>query len=224
MAKKKTVAAPVNEIDEAVKESTNFVETHKKALAYGVSAVLLVLLLGLALKQYYINPRSEKADVALADAQQLMNAGNFEAALAGDSVHVGLLKVIDEYSCTKAANLAHLYAAQCHYQAQRYQEALDQLEDFSDCGDALVSPAAMMMKGDCFAALEQLDKAAKAFVKAAKRADNNSISPICLQKAAQVYEKQGDKKAALECYEMIKEKYLQSALYGEVDKEIERLK
>lgn len=224
MAKKKTVAAPVNEIDEAVKESTNFLEKNKKALAYGVSAVLLVLLVGLAVKQYYINPRNVKASDALAEAQQLMNGGDFEKALTGDSVHVGFLAVIDKYSCTDAANLAHLYAAQCYFQTARYQEALDQLDDFSDCGDEMVSPAAMMMKGDCYAALDQLDKAAKAFVKAAKRADNNTLSPACLQKAAQVYEKQGDNKAALECYTTIKEKYQQSPLYSTVDKDIERLK
>lgn len=224
MAKKNTVAAPVNEIDEAVKESTNFVEKHKNALIYGVVGVLAVILFGLLIHQYYLVPRNVKANDAIAQAQQIMEDGDYEKALAGDSLRVGFLSVIEDYSCTDAANLACFYAAQCYYQTERYQEALDMLGEFSDCGDDMVSPAAISMKGDCYAALEQYEKAADAFIKAAKRAKNNTISPMALQKAAQVYEALGNNAKALECYQTIKEEYQQSAQYNEADKNIERLK
>lgn len=225
MAKKeKIVAAPVNEIDEAVKESTNFVEKHKNQILIGTCAVLVVILGYLCIQQFYLQPRNVKANDTIAQAQMFFAQGDYEKALNGDEEKAGFLSVIDNFGSTAAGNLARFYAAQCYYQTEKYQEAADMLEDFSDCGDEMVSPAAVMMLADCYLQLGSKEKAAEYFCKAAKRADNNSISPLALVKAAQVYEELDKKDKALECYEQIKTKYQQSMQYGDVDKYIERLK
>ena len=224
MAKQKTVQAPVNEIDEAVKESKDFVEKHKKSILYGTGTVLLVILAVLAINQFYIGPRNAKANDAIAQAQEIFTQGDYEKALNGDADKAGFLSVIDQYGSTKAGNLACFYAGQCYYMTEKYQEAADMLEKFDDCDDEMVSPAAISLLGDCYAALENNEKAASTFVKAAKRAANNTISPLCLVKAAQVYEAMGKNDEALKCYETIQKDYQQSMQASEVVKYIERLK
>ena len=58
---------------------------------------------------------------------------------------------------------------------------------------------------------------------AAKKADNNTLSPMYLLQAGQIYESLGQNDKALECYQQIKSKYQQSMQYGEIDKYLERL-
>lgn len=67
-------------------------------------------------------------------------------------------------------------------------------------------------------------EAVKYFEKAAKVADNDVFSPLYLMKAANVYEKLGDKAAALKVYEQIKAQYPTSQQAGQMDAYIERVK
>ncbi len=95
----------------------------------------------------------------------------------------------------------------------------------------MISPAAEAALGDVYAHLNQLDKAVEAFKKAASMADskaeddaNNSLSPAFLIKAGEVLESQNKKQDALNIYQDIKKKYVNSMLVqsGEIDKYIER--
>ena len=60
-------------------------------------------------------------------------------------------------------------------------------------------------------------------MEAAKKADNNTLSPSYLIQAGQIYEALGKDDDALGCYKQIKEKYQNSMQYAEADKYIERL-
>ena len=93
----------------------------------------------------------------------------------------------------------------------------------------MISPAAVAALGDAYAHLNQLDKAVESFKKAAKMADdeaedntNNSISPTFLIKAGEILESQNKKDEALQIYQDIKKKYVNSAAYQQIDKYIER--
>ena len=143
-----------------------------------------------------------------------------DIAIAGESM--GFLAVIDEYGSTKAGNIACLYAAKCYAATEKYQEAIDMLEKFDGCGDALISPAAIALKGNCYAELGQNEKAAELLVEAAKEADNNTVSPTCLLQAGQLYVALGQKDKALDCYNQIKTKYQQNSVFYEIDKYIEQ--
>ena len=105
----------------------------------------------------------------------------------------------------------------------KHQEAVTRLEDFKNCGDVMVSPAAIGALGNCYAELDQLDKATSTLLEAAKKADNNSLSPLYLIQAGEIFESQGKKDKALECYKEIKTKYVNSMQYAEIDKYIERV-
>ena len=52
---------------------------------------------------------------------------------------------------------------------------------------------------------------------------NNSISPVFLLQAGEILESQNKKDEALKIYQDIKKKYVNSPVYGEIDKYIERV-
>jgi tetratricopeptide (TPR) repeat protein len=173
----------------------------------------------------YKADQNEKASTAMAKAQDNFMKGNYELALNGDSTGVaGFLKVASEYGSTDAGNLAQLYIGICQANLGKWQEAVNALESFSGKGDQMISPAAEGALGNAYANLNQLDKAVDHLKKAAKMADNNSLSPTFLIQAGEILESQGKKEEALKLYEEVKEKYFNSMQYQSIDKYIERAK
>ncbi len=212
-----------NEFDETLVASVTFYEKHKNVILYGSGAVLALLIVALLVHQFYITPRNQRADESIAMAQQLFSDGNYDKALNGGGDTLGFLAVADKYKCTDAGNLAHLYAAKCYAETEKYQEAINELKKFSSCGDAMVSPAAIAMEGNLYAQLGDNEKAVSLLVKAADKAANNTLSPAFLIQAGQIYEALGKNDEALGCYKRIKEKFQNSMQYSEADKYIERL-
>jgi len=86
----------------------------------------------------------------------------------------------------------------------------------------MVSPAILGALGNCYAQLNQLDKAVSTLQDAAKKADNNTLSPIYLLQAGLIMEQQGKYADALEAYNTIKDKYFNSYQAMDIDKYIER--
>ena len=68
------------------------------------------------------------------------------------------------------------------------------------------------------------EKAIKTLLKAAKTADNASLTPTFLIQAGELYEAEGKPEKALELYMEIKNEYVNSMAYQEIDKYIERVK
>ncbi len=223
MAKNKQTV-PVNEIDETIVASTGFVEKNIKALSYGIGGVLAVIIICLLTYQYYIVPTRAEAADNIAVAEQLFLSGDYETALNGDGTNDGFLQIIEKYGSTPSGNLARLYAGLCYAQTDSIQAAVEYLEDFDVCDDVMVSNAALGALGNCYAKLGQNDKAAATLLKAAKRADNNTLSPLYYLQAGQLFEALDKKDDALECYETIKSDYPQSMQAQEIDKYIERVK
>lgn len=220
---KKQAKKQVNEFDETLAASMSFFEKNKKAILWGVGGLLGIIIIALLVHQFYITPHNKRANESIFYAEQAFMDGNYEKALNGDGANPGFLSVIDDYKNTKAGNLAKLYAAKCYAATEKYQEAIDMLNKFDGKGDAMISPAAIALKGNCYAELGENEKAVELLIKAAKEADNNTISPTCLLQAGQIYAALGQNDKARECYKQIKEKYQQSNLYYDIDKYIEAL-
>ena len=204
----------------------------KKQILIAVVAVIVVIAGLLLYKAYVQAPREDKASTALAKGQQYFNQEQFDKALNGDGAgYAGFVKIASDYSGTDAANLADLYAGLCYANLGKWAEAEKSLDAFSSKDDQMISPAAEAALGDVYAHLNQLDKAVEAFKKAASMADskaeddtNNSLSPAFLIKAGEILESQNKKQDALNIYQDIKKKYVNSMLVqsGEIDKYIER--
>jgi tetratricopeptide (TPR) repeat protein len=211
------------QLDEALTRSEAFFVKYQKPLIYGVVAVIVIIAGAILYHTQIAVPRGEKASEALFRGEQYFANGDYQKAIFGDGQgYDGFEKIADQYSSTKAGNLAKMYAGLSCAQMGKWGDAVKYLESYKDCGDAMVSPAALSTLGNCYAHLNQLDKATDMLVKAAKKADNNSLSPVYLIQAGEIYESQGKNDKALECYKEIKSKYFQSMQYQEIDKYIER--
>ena len=168
--------------------------------------------------------REEKAQAALFKGQEYFEADLYEQALNGDSIgFAGFAKIADEYSGTKAANLAKAYMGICYAHLGQYEAAVKALDSFSG-KDQMIAPAMKGAMGNCYAQLGQLDKAASMLLSAADEADNNSLSPIYLQQAGEILVKQGKYDDAIKAYTKIKDKYFRSYQSMDIDKYIEQAK
>ncbi len=209
--------------DHSTSTSEALIDKYRKPVLIGVAVVVLAAG-GIFAYNQFSKSRNEKAAEAMFKGEQYFAADNYEKALNGDGQgYTGFLAIADKYGSTKSGNLANLYAGICYAQTGKYAEAKKYLDQFSTCDDAMVSPAAIGMLGNCYAQLNELDKATETLLKAAKAANSNSLSPIYLIQAGEIFESQGKKDKALECYKEIKEKYIQSMQFGEIDKYIERV-
>ena len=223
MAEQKNQNEHLN-VEDALTQSEAFLVKYKNAIIGGVVAVIIIVAGFIMYKNLYAEPREEKAQAALFKGQEYFEQDAYEQALNGDSIgYVGFLKVADEYSGTKAANLAKAYAGICYAQLGKYNEAVKMLDGFNG-HDQMVAPAILGATGNCYAQLGQLDKAASTLISAADKADNNSLSPIFLMQAGEILVKQGKYDDAVNAYTKIKDKYFQSYQAMDIDKYIEQAK
>ena len=205
-------------VEETLNKSEAFFLKYKKAIIYGVLAVIVVIAGVIVYNQYVAAPREDKASTALAKGQEYFQQDLYEKALNGDGAgYAGFVKVAADYSSTEAGNLANLYAG-----LGKWNEAAKYLEEFDTQDDQMISPAAEGALGNAYAHINQLDKAVTHLKNAAKNADNNSLSPTFLIQAGEILESQGKAAEALELYKQVKEKYVYSMQSQTIDKYIER--
>ena len=198
---------------------------YKKPIIIAVIAIVVVVDGFFLYKNFVSEPREDEASTELAKSQTLFNGQQYDQALAG------FQKIQSDYSGTDAGNLANLYVALCyaHQAKPNWAKALENAEKFSTSDDEMISPASQMALGDIYANNNQNDKAVECFKKAAKMADseaadnvNLSIAPLALRKAGVLLESEGKKAEALEIYKNIKKTYVNSPIYQDIDKYIER--
>lgn len=223
MAEQKNNHQEMN-VEEAISQSEAFIIKHKTTII-GVVAAIIIIIAGTMLYKHYIStPREAKAAAAIFKAEQYFGQDAFELALNGDSLgNMGFIKVADEYSSTESGNLAKAYAGISYAQLGKYEEAIKYLNDFSG-DDQMIVPAVLGALGNCYANLDQLDKATSTLVKAADKADNMTLSPVYLIQAGEIFEKQGKLDDAITVYTKIKEKYFNSYQAMDIDKYIDRAK
>lgn len=221
MAKKQN---QTSSMEETLNKSEAFVMKYQKPLLGSLVAILVIIAGIIAVNNYVIKPRAEKASTLLAQGQDYFNKEDFEKALNGDKAEFpGFAVIAEDYSSTDAGNLAKLYAGLCYAQLGKMEDAEKYLEKWSPADDQMVSPAALGALGNVQASLKKVDDAIATLKKAAALADNNSLSPTLFIQAGELLESQGKKAEALKLYTEVKEKYVNSMAYSEIDKYIERV-
>ncbi|MDM8146825.1 tetratricopeptide repeat protein [Bacteroides eggerthii] len=213
-----------HDMDHHLKSSEALIDKYKKPVMAGLAVVVVAVAGFFLYKSFILEPKNQKANEALFKGEQYFAMNDYDKALKGDSTgYKGFIYIAEEYSSTKAGNLARLYAGMSYAQSGNYQEAVKYLESYDECDDEMITPAAVGVLGNCYAQLNQLDKATETLLKAAEMADNTTLSPMYLQQAGEIFESQGNTDKALNCYKEIKNKYPQSMQAVEIDKYIERL-
>lgn len=221
MAEQNNKSNPLN-VEEALTTSEAFIIKNKNLLITVIVAVVVIVAGFFLYKHFVATPKEEKAATMLAKGQEYFSMDQYEVALRGDSVsYKGFIKIAEDESGTDAGNLANAYAGLCLAHLGQYKEAIKYLEAFSG-GDLMVGPAVKGALGDCYAHAGDLDKATTCFMDAAKESDSNSLSPIFLKKAGEIYEKLGRNEDAVKAYQTIKDKYFNSYVAADIDKYIDR--
>lgn len=201
-----------------VSKSEQFVEKNWKNVIYVFVAIVVV-----AACCFGFNKFSESKNVEASNSEALYQAqfdfeqGNYASALENFE------SIINEYGSTKVGNLSKAYAGLCQMNLGDVDAAIAYLKDY-DGNDVNIAPAILSALGDCYVAKESYAEAAKAFVKAASKANNAQFSPLYLKKAGLAYEKIGENAKALQAYESIKNDYADSELASSIDKYIVRVK
>lgn len=221
MAKNNKTTEKTLGLDVQINKSEAFIEKNWKVMV-GVLAVAIIVVVGIFGYKHYKDGQTKKADQEIARSQNSFAMEQYELALNGDGVQEkGFLKIIEEYSGTKTANLAAAYAGLCYVNLDRTEEAIKMLESFDPQDDQIISPSAIAALGNCYVKNGDTQKGAETLVKAAKRANNDAVSPVFLLQAGKLYESLEQNDKAIEIYKQIKEKYFRSPIASDIDKYIE---
>ena len=226
MAEKAVNPAPKQDqksLEQALSKSEQFFENNKKTI-FGCLIAIIVIIAGSMLYVAKVaQPRQIKAAEAIFPGENYFVNGDFTTALNGDAYGFeGFEELAKQYKSTKAGKLAGLYAGLCYAQLDSLEMAQKYLAKFSG-NDQMVAPAALGALANCYATAGQYNKAISTFEKAAKKANNNLLSPYFYMQAGIIYESIDKPAQALKIYKMIKAKYPESNEGIEADKYIARL-
>ncbi len=209
-------------VENALSRTEQYIEENQKSLTIIIIAIVLVVAGYLGYKKLYLEPSNKSAQANMFMAEKYFEQDSFKLALEGDGENFGFLDVIDEYSFTKTANLAHYYAGICFMNTGQFEDAIEHLEKF-DAEDIMVGTIAIGAIGDCYLELGNKEEAASFYVKAGARNKNEFTTPIYLKKAGLVLEDLQQYDKALKAYNTIKNEYPNSDEGRSIDKYITAL-
>ncbi|MXN91636.1 tetratricopeptide repeat protein [Flavobacterium sp. Sd200] len=226
-----TTAEVFNSLDEGASKTEEWVQKNQKSIFVVVGVVALITIGYLLFDKFVDGPKEEEAANEMFQAEQYftqaVNAQKsqdslYNLALNGGEGKFGFLAIIDKYSGTDAANLAHYFAGTAYLNTGKYKDAVEHLEDFKT-KDEILKATALGATGDAFVQLGTLDEGLKYYLDAAKVSDNDVLTPRFLFKAAQVSLEQKKKDDALKYFKEIKEKYSASTEGAMIDAYIAEL-
>jgi tetratricopeptide (TPR) repeat protein len=227
MSKKQKEVNPeknLDNINEALTSTEQFIEKNQNAIMIGLGVVIVVVLAVLAYHNLYLKPKNEKAQAAIYKGERYFQNQQDSLALFGNgNDYIGFEEVMNQFGGTKTADLAKAYAGISYSRLGDNEKALNYLTKFKG-GDKLITPAVTGAIGDVYMNLGNSDKAVNQFLKAAKDADDNMLSPIYYKKAGLAYLHAQNYDKAIETFEKIKNTYLNSPEGQEADKYIEQAK
>lgn len=213
-----TTAEVFSTLDESASKTEEWVSRNQNYIL-GVIGVIAVAVLGyLAYNQFVLKPKEASADNEMYYPQQYFDQALnseterdslFTLSLNGAEGKYGFLDIIDEYSGTKAANVASYSAGMAYLNMQKYQEAINHLENFSS-DDAILGALAKGGLGDAFMQLNQPEDALSYYEKAVEHSDNSFTAPKFLYKAGITALELNENDTALEYFQRIKDDYASS--------------
>ena len=224
MADNKKKNEEILNVEGALSQSEAFITKNSRAVVGAVIALIVIIAGIFCYSNFYKAPRERNAQAALFKGEQYFENSQYDEVLRGDSIGFdGLLKVADEYSGTKAANLANAYIGLSYAHMGEYQNAIAYLDKFS-ADDQMVAPAIKGAMGNCYVQTGDNERAISLLQAAAREADNNTLSPICLIQAGQLLIQAGRYAEAETAFQTVKDKYFNSYQAMDIDRYINEAK
>jgi len=219
-----TTAEVFNTLDETASKTEDFVAKNQKFIFIIIGAVAAVVLGYLGYKEFIAKPKQTSAMNDMFQAQKYFNdaiTGTakdslYNLALNGGEGKFGMLDIIEEYSGTPSANLAHYYAGTAYLRLKDYKKAVEHLDNFKSDDEAL-APIAKGSIGDAYIQLNQPKDALGYYEEAAQIRDNEFTTPIYLYKAGIIALDLGDATKALSYFKSIKADYPKSTEASNID-------
>lgn len=227
-----TTAEVFNTLDETASRSEEWVIKNQKNIFIVLGIIVAIILAYMAYNKFIAEPKETTAADELAFPKKYFDQAS-TSAVAVDSLYTlglegadgkyGFIDIANEFSGTKAGNLANYYAGISYLKMKKYPEAIDYLEDFSS-DDLALGPVAKGAIGDAFADLNQPEDALEYYEKAANLKDNSFTTPLFLFKAGNTAIDLGKYDKALQLFEKIKKDYPKSEEAKNIDIYISRAK
>ena len=212
-AVKERSATPILESPEALLNKLSgkdspFVK-YQNVLLIALGAVVLAIA-GFVGYRFYLSQQDEDAQTYLFPAVGYFEADSLQKAIKGDGTNDGLPAIADQYGATKAGKLANFYAGVAYLKEGKFDDAINQLKDFSS-SDLLVQARAYSLIGDAYLEKKDVKEAINYYKKAAEYKPNKYFTPTYLMKLALAYEQDKNNSAAVEAYDQIINKYFDSS-------------
>lgn len=218
-AKESTTAEVFSTLDSSASKTEQWVAKNQTYILGIIGVIAVAVLAYLGYQQFIQNPKEASANNELfyplqyfSQAQQNSTQADslYSLALEGAEGKYGLLDIIEEYSGTKAANLARYTAGISYMKLNQYQQAISYLEEFKT-DDAMLGPISFGNIGDAFMQLEQPEDALGFYEKALDADTNDFTTPLYLQKAGVTALELGQFEKALGYFQRIRDDFPQSA-------------
>jgi tetratricopeptide (TPR) repeat protein len=209
-------------------ESNNFqnwiekMQMKQKPLIIGLATLVAIIGATWYVSQVMLPEREAEAQEAIFMAQLNFENKNFDKALNGDAKFKGFNYVKDNYSYTKAKDIAQLYAGLCNLNMGKYDKAIEDLKNYSSDVSEIQATAYSAL-GDAYAEKNNMAEAVAYYEKGARATKNNVLSPRLALKAAKAYEVKKDLGKAMEMYKFVKAEFPNSQEAGTVDIYMTRL-
>ena len=236
--KKVAVTENENVTTETYTVKKDFWTTFSKPIIYAGSAIILILGAWFGYHKLVKEPKEEKAAELIFPAEGLADkAAN--VGFSKDTANIilnggsndganipGLLKVINTYKGTPAANRATYLAGAAYLQIGEFDKAIKFLKEFDANGASQIDIKRNMMLGHAYAEQKKTDDALSYYKKAAAVNDKDeAFTADALITAAGYAETIGKNKDAIELYEKARDNYpnFQSVQNGDVEKRLAKL-
>jgi TolA-binding protein len=189
-------------LEDRISKSQEYLERNRN-IVMGVAAAIVLAIVAAFGFNWYMGEQEETAQGELASAVFLYEKDSLDKALNGDgNSTLGLLSVSEEYSSTKAGNLANFYAGVIYLKKGDFDNAIKHLEEFS-ASDVLISARAASLLGDAYMEKENYEQAITHYEKASSKAPNEEFTPTYLMKLALACELKQDSEKAKNAYKRI---------------------
>lgn len=210
-------------MEETINRWEEFIEKNKTTIVVAVCVIIVAAVSISLYRTKVVEPREIKVSEYLFPGENYFMDGQYQKALEGDgSNFLGFGEIAENYSNTKAGKLAGAYAGLCLAQLDSCDLAIQYLSKYKG-KDQMIAPAVLGALADCYASTDQLPLAATTFLKAAKKADNDLLSPFYIFQAGLIYEAMEKPSQALKLYNSIKSDYPASREASNIEAYITRL-